>query len=138
MKFLNKGKKIIHESQTEYPLKRVHYVKDLMKKGLMTKEFYTMEENKAKEGLVNGSWGIVSDLHNYVTENQSMKYVPLGPLNTVKGKFRVEKPYKSGANGWAVPSTTEHPEDVVKLADFLASRKVNYSVSTVLKDVTIR
>ena len=42
----------------------------------MTKEFYTMEENKAKEGLVNGSWGIVSDLHNYVTENQSMKYVP--------------------------------------------------------------
>ena len=119
-KFLNKGKKII---QTEYPLKRVHYVKDLMKKGLMTKEFYTMEENKAKEGLVNGSWGIVSDLHNYVTENQSMKYVPLGPLNTVKGKFRVEKPYKSGANGWAVPSTTEHPEDVVKLADFLASRK---------------
>ena len=122
-KFLNKGKKIIHESQTEYPLKRVHYVKDLMKKGLMTKEFYTMEENKAKEGLVNGSWGIVSDLHNYVTENQSMKYVPLGPLNTVKGKFRVEKPYKSGANGWAVPSTTEHPEDVVKLADFLASRR---------------
>ena len=89
----------------------------------MTKEFYTMEENKAKEGLVNGSWGIVSDLHNYVTENQSMKYVPLGPLNTVKGKFRVEKPYKSGANGWAVPSTTEHPEDVVKLADFLASRE---------------
>ena len=94
-----------------------------MQKGLMTKEFYTMEENKAKEGLVNGSWGIVSDLHNYVTENQNMKYVPLGPLNTVKGKFRVEKPYKSGANGWAVPSTTEHPEDVVKLADFLASRE---------------
>ena len=52
-----------------------------------------------------------------------MKYVPLGPLNTVKGKFRVEKPYKSGANGWAVSSTTEHPEDVVKLADFLASRE---------------
>ena len=31
------------------PLKRVHYVKDLMKKGLMTKEFYTMEENKQKK-----------------------------------------------------------------------------------------
>lgn len=122
-KFLNKGKKIVHESQTDYPLKRVRYVKELMQKGLMTKEFYTMEENKAKEGLVNGSWGIVSDLHNYVTENQNMKYVPLGPLNTVKGKFRVEKPYKSGANGWAVSSTTEHPEDVVKLADFLASRE---------------
>ncbi|SUM71871.1 ABC transporter membrane spanning protein [Staphylococcus saccharolyticus] len=89
-KFLNKGKKIVHESQTDYPMKRVRYVKNLMDKGLMTKEFYTMEENKAKEGLVNGSWGIVSDLHNFVTENQNMKYVPLGPLNTVKGKFRVK------------------------------------------------
>ena len=123
MRNFKQREKIVHESQTDYPLKRVRYVKELMQKGLMTKEFYTMEENKAKEGLVNGSWGIVSDLHNYVTENQNMKYVPLGPLNTVKGKFRVEKPYKSGANGWAVPSTTEHPEDVVKLADFLASRE---------------
>ena len=26
-------------------------------------------------------------------------------------------------SGWAVPSITEHPEDVVKLADFLASRE---------------
>ena len=45
------------------------------------------------------------------------------PTQYSQGKFRVEKPYKSGANGWAVPSTTEHPEDVVKLADFLASRE---------------
>ena len=27
-KFLNKGKKIVHESQTDYPLKRVRYVKN--------------------------------------------------------------------------------------------------------------
>ena len=67
----------------------------------MTKRVLYNGRKKSKEGLVNGSWGIVSDLHNYVTENKSMKYVPLGPLNTVKGKFRVEKPYKSGANGWA-------------------------------------
>ena len=31
-KFLNKGKKIVHESQTDYPLKRVRYVKELMQK----------------------------------------------------------------------------------------------------------
>lgn len=54
----------------------------------MTKEFYTMEENKAKEGLVNGSWGIVSDLHNYVTENQNMKYVPLSP--SIQSKVNLE------------------------------------------------
>ena len=116
----------------------VHYVKDLMKKGLMTKEFYTMEENKAKEGLVNGSWGIVSDLHNYVTENQSMKYVPLGPLNTVKGKFRVEKPYKSGANGWLYQVRLNILKTSLNSLISLQVAEVNYSVSTVLKDVTIR
>lgn len=40
-----------------------------MKKGLMIKEFYIMEENKVKEGFVNGLWGIVLDLYNYVIEN---------------------------------------------------------------------
>ena len=67
--------------------------------------------------------GIVSDLHNYVTENQSMKYIPLGPLNTVKGKYQMEMSYKSGYGGWSIPKSTKHPEDVVKLADFLASRE---------------
>ena len=56
-------------------------------KGLMTKRI-TQWKNKAKEGLVNGSWGIVSDLHNYVTENQNMKYVPLGP--SIQSKVNLE------------------------------------------------
>ncbi|REH81890.1 ABC transporter [Staphylococcus felis] len=115
--------KVKHEADTNYGMKRVKYIKSLMKDGLMTKEFYTMPENKAKEGLVNGSWGIVSDLHNYVTENQNMKYVPLGPLNTVKGAYQMEMAYKSGYGGWSIPKSTKHPEDVVKLADFLASRE---------------
>ncbi|AMG61744.1 extracellular solute-binding protein [Staphylococcus lugdunensis] len=115
--------KVKHESDTDYGMKRVKYVKSLMDEGLMHKAFYTMSENQAKEGLVNGSWGIVSDLHNYVTENQSMKYIPLGPLNTVKGKYQMEMSYKSGYGGWSIPKSTKHPEDVVKLADFLASRE---------------
>ncbi len=112
-----------HEADTHYGMQRVKYVKSLMHQGLMTKEFYTMPENKAKEGLVNGSWGIVSDLHNYVAENQNMKYVPLGPLNTVRGPYQMNLPYKSGYGGWSIPKSTQHPEDVVKLADFLASRE---------------
>lgn len=31
--------------------------------------------------------------------------------------------YKTGYNGWSVPVTTENPEEIVKFADFLASRE---------------
>ena len=52
MRNFKQREKIVHESQTDYPLKRVRYVKELMQKGLMTKEFYTMEENKEKKDLL--------------------------------------------------------------------------------------
>ena len=97
-----------------------------------------MEENKAKEGLVNGSWGIVSDLHNYVTENQSMKYVPLGPLNTVKVNLEL----KSHINQAQTVGLYQVRLNILKTSlnslISLQVAKVNYSVSTVLKDVTIR
>ncbi|EKU46340.1 extracellular solute-binding protein [Staphylococcus massiliensis] len=122
-KFMEKDGEVKHEAETDYGMKRVKHVHELMEKKLMHPEFYTMEENKAKEGIVNGSFGIVSELHNYVTENQSMKYIPMGPLNNAKGKYQMELPYKTGYSGWSIPKTTEHPEDIVKFADFLASRE---------------
>lgn len=123
-KFLkDKGGKIKHESQTDYGLKRVNFVRELLKDGLLHPEFFTMAENKAKEGVVNKSFGIVADMHNYVVENTDMKYIPLGPIDTAEGDYQMQLPYKSGYAGWSIPSTTEHPEDIVKLADFLASRE---------------
>ncbi len=123
-KFLkDKDGKIKHESQTDYGLKRVNFVRGLLNDGLLHPEFFTMEENKAKEGIVNKSFGIVADMHNYVVQNNDMKYVPLGPVNTAEGKYQMQLNYKSGYAGWSIPSTTEHPEDIVKLADFLASRE---------------
>ena len=97
-----------------------------MKKGLMTKEFYTMEENKAKEGLVNGSWGIVSDLHNYVTENQSMKYVPLGHSIQSKVNLELKSHINQAQTVGLYQVRLEHPEDVVKLAISLQVAEVNY------------
>lgn len=115
---------IKHEVQTEWPLKRVLHVQKLMDEGLMHKEFYTMEESRAAEGVVNGSYGIISDIHNYVQENQNMKYIPVGDLNEVTGQeYRMATKFKSGYAGWAIPSTTEDPEDVVKFADYLASHE---------------
>lgn len=123
-KFLkDENGKIKHESQTEKGLERVKFIRGLFKDGLLHPEVFTMEENKAKEGVVNKSFGIVSDMHNYVPENSDMKYVPLGPINTVQGEYQMELAYKSGYSGWSIPKTTENPEDIVKLADFLASRE---------------
>lgn len=121
--FEDKEGKIKFETQTDYPMKRVKHVQKLIDEGLMHPEFYTMEENRAVEGLVNKSFGIVSDLHNFKAENSDMKYVPLGPINNVQGEYKMVLPYKSGYAGWSIPSTTENPEEIVKFADFLASKE---------------
>ncbi|MEH7273653.1 extracellular solute-binding protein [Neobacillus vireti] len=123
-KFLkDKDGKIKHEAQTDYGLERVNFIRGLLTDGLLHPEFFTMPENKAKEGVVNKSFGIVADMHNYLPENLDMKYIPLGPIDTAQGDYQMELPYKSGYAGWSIPTTTEHPEDIVKLADYLASRE---------------
>eukprot|EP00130_Batrachochytrium_dendrobatidis_P008565 XP_006683440.1 hypothetical protein BATDEDRAFT_93198 [Batrachochytrium dendrobatidis JAM81] len=114
---------ILHESQTDYPMERVEHVHELMEQGLMTPEYYTMEETRAKEGIVNGSFGIVSDMHNYMPENKDLTYVALGPVNRVDGTNDMVIPYKSGYAGWSIPSNTEHPEHVMQFADWLASKE---------------
>jgi putative aldouronate transport system substrate-binding protein len=115
--------KLLHESQTDYGMKRIELVQKLLNEKLMHPEYFTMEENRAKEGIVNKSFGIVSDMHNYIVQNNDLKYIPLGPMNTVEGEYQMQLTYKSGYAGWSIPSTTENPEDIVKLADFLTSRE---------------
>ncbi|MGX7107946.1 extracellular solute-binding protein [Facklamia miroungae] len=122
-KFWKEGETIKHESMTDYAEKRVAFVRQLMAEGLMHPEFYTMEETRAQEGVVNGSFAIVADMHNYRPEvgtAEELKYVPLGPINRVDGKNHMVMPYKSGYAGWAIPATTENPEEIVKFADWLA------------------
>ena len=119
----NEDGEILHESQTDYGIKRVEFVQQLMKEGLMNPEYYTMEETRAKEGMVNGSFAIVSDMHNYMPENSNLTYVPLGPIERVDGTNDMVINYKSGYAGWAIPSTTEQPEHVMQFADWLISEE---------------
>ena len=114
---------ILHESQTPIAMERVNYVHQLINEGIMHPEFYTMEENRAKEGVINGSFAIVSDMHSLVPENQDLKYLPLGPIKRIDGSDDMILQYKSGYGGWAIPSTTEDPETVVRLMDFLSSKE---------------
>lgn len=119
----DKNGAILHESQTEYGLKRVEFVQKLLKEKLMHPEYYSMEENRAKEGVLNDSFAIIGDMHNYNIENKDNRYIPIGPLDTVDGPYRMTSTFKGGYGAWSIPQTTEHPEDIVKLADFLASRE---------------
>lgn len=114
---------IKHESQTEYSMKRIEFVQKLLNEGLIHPEYYTMDETRATEGALNGSFAIISDMHNYLEFNKDMHYLPLGPLDSVEGPYQMRLTYKSGYNIWAIPSTTERPEEIVKFADFLASRE---------------
>lgn len=114
---------IKHEAQTDYAIKRVELVQELLKSGIMHPEYFTMEENRAKEGVVNGSFAIVADMHSGKPENRDLKYIPLGTINRIDGTNNLVHNYKSGYAGWAIPATTENPEEVFQFADWLASRE---------------
>ena len=114
---------ILHESMTDYAEQRVEFVRRLLDEGLMHPEFFTMEETRANEGVTNGSFAVVADVHNYRPELSDGSYVPLGPINRADGSNHMVMPYKSGYAGWAVPSTTENPEEIVQFADWMASEE---------------
>ena len=122
-KFLKDGDKVKHECMTDYAEKRVAKVRKWPADGLMDPEFYTMEETRAQEGIQNGSFAIVADSHNYRPEIANGEWIPLGDLNRADGSDNMIMPYKSGYTGWAIPSTTKNPEEVVKFADWMASKE---------------
>ncbi|MFB9279718.1 extracellular solute-binding protein [Cohnella cellulosilytica] len=121
--YASKDGKVLHEAETPYALKKVEYVQKLLKEGLLQPEFFTMDESRSTEGALNGTWGIIADMHSYQEFNKDMHYVPLGPLNYVDGPYQMKVDFKAGYSAWAIPATTKNPEDIVKLADFLASRE---------------
>ncbi|AZN43136.1 extracellular solute-binding protein [Paenibacillus albus] len=119
----DKDGKILHEAQTPIAMKKVEFVQRMLKEKLLQPEFFTMDESRATEGAINGSWAIIADMHSYQDFNQDMHYIPLGPINKVDAPYKMQIDYKSGYSAWAVPATTKKPEEVVKFADWLASRE---------------
>lgn len=124
-KFWKDDEGIKHESMTDFGERRVDFVHQLMSEGLMHPEFYTMEETRAAEGVTNRSFGIIADIHSQSPElqHEELRYQPLGPINFVYGDNDMVMAYKGGYAGWAVPSTTKNPEEIVRFADWLASEE---------------
>ena len=119
----NKDGKIVHESDTDYMMKRIDLVQKMLNEKLMAPDYYSMEGNSATEGALNGTFGIISEMHNNLDFNKDMHYLPLGPINNVDGPFEMTRTYKEGSYVWAIPSTTKKPQEVMDFADFLASRE---------------
>lgn len=119
----DKDGNILHEAQTPYAMKRVEFVQKLLKEKLLQPEFFTIDESRATEFAVNGTSAIIANMHNYQEFEQDGHYLPLGPINSVDGPYQMEVAFKSGYSGWAIPTTTKNPEEIMKFADFLASRE---------------
>ncbi|WP_169081289.1 extracellular solute-binding protein [Paenibacillus sp. PL91] len=119
----SKDGQILHEAETEYPMKKVEYFQKLLKEKLIHPEYFTIDESRATEGALNGSWAIIGDAHNYQEFNQEMHYLPLGPINNVDGPYQMQVSFKSGYSAWAIPATTKNPQDIVNFADYLASKE---------------
>ncbi len=115
--------KMQHEAQNPLVMKKVEYVQKLLSEKLIHPEFFTLDESQSTEGALNGTWGIIANMHNYQDFNQDMHYLPLGPLNGIDGEYQMQVAFKSGYSAWAIPSTTKNPEDIMKFADYLATRE---------------
>lgn len=74
-----------------------------------------------QEGILNGSFAIVSDMNSRFSKVEDGKYIKLGPIKRVDGTNHLITRYKSGYAGWAVPATTDSPDGIVAFADWLAS-----------------
>lgn len=112
-----------HESQTPYIMERVKQVHKYFDEKLMPQDYYTMEAARASELIYQQNFAIITDIHSYRPELEGLDYIPLGNLNRVDGTSDMVIRYKTGYSAWAIPATTEKPEEVMQFADWLASRE---------------
>jgi len=115
--------KVKHLAETEYITKQIEFVRKLLSEGLLDKEAFTMDNVRAEEAMANGSFAITTYANVMPDRFLKARYVPMDQMSNYKGEDAVYEKYKSGYMSWEIPSTTKNPEDIVKFADFLASRE---------------
>lgn len=114
--------KVLHEAQTDWVYKQIDYIRKLLGEGLMHQEFFTMDETRANELCENKSVAIISDVHSYTDIIYgSDDWTPLGPIANYTGNTDMITTGKGGYGQWAIPATTENPEEIVALMDYLSS-----------------
>lgn len=115
---------VLHESETEYAMESVNFFRKLMAEDLIHKEFFTMDMTRAEELYQNMGAAIIADAHSGVTavyNNYNWTY--LGKPDDYKGEnsYIQNSTYTYGA--WAIPETTENPQEIIDLLDYLCSEE---------------
>ena len=115
--------KIKHVTETPWAMQQVKAMRTLKERGFLHAEYFTMENSRAEEGLLNGSWAI-SAMSGYNEAMGEQAYVPLAHILNYAGEEDVYYgAERTGYCTWEVIKGTEKPEEIVKFADFLASKE---------------
>lgn len=116
--------KPVHQIQTDAVMDEIGFARKLLSEGLMHKEFFTMDSARAAEGALSYSFAIIEDAHSGMNELfDKADYVPLGPIVDKYDRNYYYATGKTGYGAWSVPATTANPEEIVKFADFMASKE---------------
>jgi len=115
--------KLVHEVETPYAQRQLDFYRQILKEGLIHPELFTMDATRAEEAVRSNSFAIVADAHNYLDFMAQTPYLPVGPLTDIGGSDADYRVAKAGNAAWEIPKTTKHPEDIVKFADFMASKQ---------------
>ncbi|MDF1568272.1 MAG: extracellular solute-binding protein [Spirochaetaceae bacterium] len=98
------------------------YAEDILDNEYITTAWDTMEDKlyTGKVGMVFGTAGIVLDIYNdKLVDNQGVGLVPLPPAKGVGQGYSVSSAKET--RGWAISTTSENPELVFELLEFMAT-----------------
>ncbi len=117
----------VYKKVSEGERDKLEFYQRLYAEGILDNEYVTtawdtMEDKlyTGQVGLVYGTAGIVLDIYNdKLAENQGVNLVPLPPAQGVGQGYSVSSAKET--RGWAISATSEHPDLVFELLEFMAS-----------------
>lgn len=114
--------KVKYLLETDYAWKQVKFYRKLLEEGLIHPEYFTMDEVRCKENTLNGSFGVIPWSMARKLEYKVYNYIPFEMIN-YKGEQVVYEKEKPADKVWAISAKAKNPEEIVKFADFLASKE---------------
>lgn len=113
-----------HVSGTALLEQQVRYIREMLEKGLIDPEVFTMESARAKEGLVVGHYAFMvmnpNNANNQYLTN-GIEWLPCYKMTNRDGSDAIPVAYKTGYNIVAVNANSENPGEIVKFIDYMSS-----------------
>lgn len=117
--------KVVHVSGTDLLKQQISYVREMLDKGLIDSEVFTMASARSQENAVNGHYAFMimnAGQANNRYFNTGIEWLPCYNLTDRNGSRALNIQYKSGYNIVAVNADVKNPQEVVDFIDYMASR----------------